>query len=91
MSQNKLTLAELLVPAPSSFGNALGSIGPLRLDGRGACILRLHTLQGGRSCAGAQEEIGSCTFILGFGLGQGDDKEGFSFEIQYCWGSWGVE
>ena len=65
MSQNKLTLAELLVPAPSSFGNALGSIGPLRLDGRGACILRSHTLLVGRSCAGAQEEIGFMHFHLG--------------------------
>lgn len=79
MHRNKLTLAELLGPAPSSFGNALGSISPLRLDGRGACILRPQTLLVGRSCAGTREENGFLHSCLGVWAGQGGDKEGFRF------------
>ena len=92
MCRNKLTLAELLGPAPSSFGNALGSISPLRLDGRGACILRPQTLLVGRSCAKTREENGFLHFVLGFGLGREVTKRASVFEIvRNCCSSWAGE
>ncbi len=64
---------------------------PLRLDGRGACILRLQTHLVDRSSAGAQEKEGSLLSTLGFALGQGDEKEGFAFKIRKILCSWGEE